>query len=87
MASHGAEVALVTGSSAGIGRATALALSGQGYVTHASARRPDELKQLLRPSLKTLRLDVNDEHSMFSAVQAIETQHGAVDVLREQCGH
>jgi NAD(P)-dependent dehydrogenase (short-subunit alcohol dehydrogenase family) len=80
------KVALVTGASAGIGRATALALSEAGYTVYAGARHVEPMKDLQEQGLRVLRLDVTDERSMAEAVSAIEAEHGAVDVLVNNAG-
>ncbi|MDR3560533.1 MAG: SDR family NAD(P)-dependent oxidoreductase [Negativicutes bacterium] len=81
------KVALVTGGSAGIGRATALALARQGYLTYAAARHPEIMADPLLPGLIPLRLDVTDKASLVAAVQQIEATHGAIDVLVNSAGY
>lgn len=81
------KVALVTGCSSGIGRATALALHQAGFAVYASARRPETLADLHTQGLHTLALDVTDEASMRSAVASVEQAHGAVDILINNAGY
>ncbi len=81
------KVALVTGASSGIGRATALELNAAGYRTYASARHPEKMADLQAYGLKTIQLDVTDEDSMVSAIQAIEIASGSVDVLVNNAGY
>jgi NAD(P)-dependent dehydrogenase (short-subunit alcohol dehydrogenase family) len=78
--------ALVTGSSSGIGRASALRLHRAGFVVYASARRPDTLGDLESEGLRPLALDVTDEVSMCAAVDRILAQCGSVDVLVNAAG-
>lgn len=80
-------VALITGASSGIGRATAEALAGAGFVVYASARRPEALGELAALGLHTVQLDVNDEASMVAAVRQVEAAHGAVDLLVNNAGY
>jgi len=80
------QVALVTGTSSGIGRAAALALHEAGFLVYATARRPEALADLAARGLRTLRLDVTDDASMVAAVGAVEAEHGAVDVLVNNAG-
>lgn len=82
-----AKVALVTGASSGIGAATARALVAAGFVTYASARRPERLAELEAAGCRALRLDVTDEASMMAVVHAVEAEHGAVDVLVNNAGY
>lgn len=78
---------LVTGCSTGIGRATALALARAGFPTWASARRVETLTELESAGCRTLGLDVTDEASMTRAVETVEAEHGAVEVLVNNAGH
>jgi NAD(P)-dependent dehydrogenase (short-subunit alcohol dehydrogenase family) len=80
-------VALVTGCSSGIGRATALALRRAGYLVYASARRPQTLADLAGDGLVPIRLDVTDDGSMTAAVSEILTRHGHLDVLVNNAGY
>jgi NAD(P)-dependent dehydrogenase (short-subunit alcohol dehydrogenase family) len=81
------KVALITGCSTGIGRATALAFQEAGYITYATARRPETLQDLSRAGCQTLPLDVTDEHSMQAAVQQVVQTHGGVSVLVNNAGY
>lgn len=81
------QVALVTGASSGIGRATALALHQAGFVTYATARRLDSLTDLQQFGLHTLQLDVTEEASRVAAIRAVEVEHGAVGVLVNNAGY
>lgn len=80
-------VALITGASSGIGAAAARTLAQHGWITYASARRPDSLAPLAAQGLPTLALDVTDERSMVAAVEQIEARHGAVDLLVNNAGY
>lgn len=82
----GAGVALVTGTSSGIGRATALELHRQGFAVYATARNVASVDDLAAQGITTVALDVTDEESMASVVRAIEAEHGAVDVLVNNAG-
>lgn len=81
------KVVLITGCSSGIGEATALRLVRAGHVVYASARRPETLDMLADAGCRTLALDVTDEESMVRAVQRIEAEHGAVEVLVNNAGY
>jgi NAD(P)-dependent dehydrogenase (short-subunit alcohol dehydrogenase family) len=78
---------LVTGCSSGIGRATALRLTGAGWNVYASARRPESIAELRDAGCQTLALDVTDEQSMQAAVDSIEQAEGAVGVLINNAGY
>ncbi len=77
---------LVTGSSSGIGKATAALLAESGWVVYASARRPETLGALTDLGCRALALDVTDEASMRAAVAVVEEDHGAVGVLVNNAG-
>lgn len=81
------KVALITGASSGIGKATALALAEAGFIVYASARQAEMLADLHARGCKALRLDVTDEASMVAAVRTIEEAHGAVSVLVNNAGY
>src|SRR5437763_142657 len=78
---------LVTGCSTGIGRATAERLADQGWMVYATARRPESIDDLRAKGCKTLALDVTDEQSMQTAVDAVEEAEGAVGVLVNNAGY
>lgn len=80
-------VALVTGASSGIGRASAEALRKAGFTVVASARRPETLEPLQKSGFHTLQLDVTDEASMQEAVGKLEATYGAVGVLVNNAGY
>uniref|UniRef100_B8HZ77 Short-chain dehydrogenase/reductase SDR n=1 Tax=Cyanothece sp. (strain PCC 7425 / ATCC 29141) TaxID=395961 RepID=B8HZ77_CYAP4 len=82
---HG--VALVTGASSGIGKATAIALKSAGFTTYATARNPQTLSDLALKGCHILQLDVTDEASMLAAVRSIEAKHGAISVLVNNAGY
>ncbi len=71
---------LITGCSTGIGRATALELTGRGHEVVATARRPETLEGL--DVAGRLALDVDDAASVRAAVAAA----GTVDVLVNNAG-
>jgi len=78
---------LITGCSSGIGRATALRLAKSGWTVYATARRPETIADLKDAGCQTLALDVTDEGSMRSAVDAVEQAEGAVGVLVNNAGY
>jgi NAD(P)-dependent dehydrogenase (short-subunit alcohol dehydrogenase family) len=78
---------LVTGCSTGIGRATAERLARGGWTVYATARKPESIEDLAAKGCKTLALDVTDEQSMRSAVEAVEAAEGAVGVLVNNAGY
>ncbi len=84
---NGKETALITGASAGIGHATALALAEAGYKTFATARRLEFIDDLRKQGLLTLALDVTNEQSMTEAINTIESQADGIDILINNAGY
>jgi NAD(P)-dependent dehydrogenase (short-subunit alcohol dehydrogenase family) len=78
---------LVTGCSSGIGRATAEHLVDRGWTVYATARRPEQIQDLAERGCVTLQLDVTEEGSMRTAVDAVELAEGAVGVLVNNAGY
>lgn len=77
-------VAVITGASAGIGRATALRLLREGWHVAAIARRGDRLKTLApaaRGRLLPLAADVTDEAQVREAVAEIRSWRAGVQAL------
>jgi NAD(P)-dependent dehydrogenase (short-subunit alcohol dehydrogenase family) len=81
------KVALITGCSTGIGRATAGRLARAGHTVYATARRPESIEDLKQSGCRTLALDVTSEESMSAAVRSVEDEHGAVGVLVNNAGY
>ncbi len=78
---------LITGCSSGIGRATALRLVGSGSTVYATARDESTLAELEQAGARPLALDVTEETSMRSAVEAVVQAEGAVGVLINNAGY
>lgn len=79
---------VITGSSSGIGKATARYFAEQGWKVAATMRRPEnetELNQIEGISLYAL--DVTDEASIADATQQILDDFGTVDVVLNNAGY
>ncbi len=84
-----AGVVLITGSSTGIGRASALALAAAGFRVFAGIRRAEDGEALAQadPRIEPLILDVADSASIAAAAQrARETTAGRLDGLVNNAG-
>jgi len=79
---------LITGTSSGLGRATARYFHAQGWNVIATMRRPQAETELDRLD-RTLvtRLDVEDGASITAAVQAGLARFGRIDVLVNNAGY
>ena len=79
---------LITGTSSGIGRATARHFQAQGWNVIATMRNPaaeTELNTL--PNVLVTRLDVQDQTSIETAVAAGIARFGGIDVLVNNAGY
>jgi NAD(P)-dependent dehydrogenase (short-subunit alcohol dehydrogenase family) len=82
------QTVLITGASSGIGRATAEHFHAQGWNVIATMRVPvAEGVWGERGRMLVTRLDVQDEASIYAAVQAGLAKFGAVDVLVNNAGY
>ena len=86
------KVAVVTGTSSGIGFETSLALAREGYFTYATMRdttKSDKIKEIAQKEnlkISILELDVDDEKSVKSAIAQILDQKQRIDVLVNNAG-
>ena len=84
-------VALVTGASRGIGRATALALARRGATVVAAARGDNArpvVDEILAAGCKAgaLTLDVTDQRSVDAAIGSVLDRHARIDILVSNAG-
>ena len=83
---------LVTGSSKGIGFATALAFARAGYQVAATMRDPVRAPELARAAaaeqlpIRVSAMDVDDDASVATGVARIIAELGAIDVLVNNAG-
>lgn len=80
-------IALVTGASSGIGRATAQLLAKNGYYVFAMARRMDRLEQIRSDYIEPIKLDVTDAAAIEAAVRHVMTTKGRIDLLVNNAGY
>ena len=86
------KVAVITGTSSGIGFETALAFAREGYYTYATMRntsKSDNIKEISQEEnlkIDVLELDVDKEHSVKTAIKQILDQKQRIDVLVNNAG-
>jgi len=87
------KVALVTGSSSGIGFETCLALAKDGFHTFASMRdtkKGEKIKEIADKEnlpIDVIELDVDKEESIVSAIKQVVSDGGRLDVLVNNAGY
>ena len=75
------KIAIVTGGTSGIGKATALALRGAGYTIYEFSRREAGVE-----GLHHIRADITDETQVRAAVQQVMDAEGQIDVVVNNAG-
>lgn len=75
------EIAVITGGTSGIGKATALCLRDAGYDVYELSRREQGVE-----GLHHIRCDITDEDQVRAAVAEIIGQAGRIDVLINNAG-
>jgi short-subunit dehydrogenase len=87
------KVAIVTGSSSGIGYATSLLLARNRFHTYATMRNIEksadiqEIANKERLPLQVIQLDVNDDASIRNSIKRIERENERIDVLINNAGY
>lgn len=87
------KIALVTGSSSGIGFETSLALAREGYHTYASMRdtkKGTKIQEIARKEnipITVIPLDVDKPESIKSAINQIMAENKRIDVLVNNAGY
>jgi NAD(P)-dependent dehydrogenase (short-subunit alcohol dehydrogenase family) len=87
------KVAIVTGSSSGIGYATSLLLARNGFHTYATMRnigRSADVQDIAykeRLPLEVIQLDVNDDASIRDSIEKVESENERIDVLVNNSGY
>lgn len=86
-------VAVITGSSSGIGHEIALLLARKGFLTYATMRnlqKNSQLKSIKESenlSLEFIQLDVTNEDSVINAIKTINDDAGRIDILVNNAGY
>lgn len=80
------EVVLISGSSSGIGKATALLLLSKGYTVYAFARRMDRMADLEAQGARVFQADIRDESALQNILDTIRQEQGRLDALVNNAG-
>jgi short-subunit dehydrogenase len=87
------KVAVVTGSSTGIGYETSLALANNGYFTYATVRDIQKSKEIERNAhvknipLKIIEMNVDNDNSVKDTIEKITSEYGRIDILVNNAGY
>ncbi|MGV3539662.1 MAG: SDR family NAD(P)-dependent oxidoreductase [Rufibacter sp.] len=85
------KIALVTGATSGIGRATAIELAKNGFKIIATGRRTERLQELVNEleteHLTTLEFDVRDRAAVQKAIASLHSAWRNIDVLINNAGN
>lgn len=87
------QIALITGSSSGIGFETSLLLARNGIYTYATMRNLSKSQEILDITkkeclpLKVLTLDVTDEKSTQKAIDMVMHEQNRIDILVNNAGY
>lgn len=87
------QIALITGSSSGIGFETSLLLARNGIYTYATMRNLSKSQEILDITkkeclpLKVLTLDVTDEKSTQKAIDMVMYEQNRIDVIVNNAGY
>lgn len=87
------KVAIVTGSSSGIGFETALALARNGYHTYATMRDTRKSSKILEVAkqeglkIEVLELDVDKEETIKNSIRKVVADKKRIDVLVNNAGY
>jgi NAD(P)-dependent dehydrogenase (short-subunit alcohol dehydrogenase family) len=87
------QIALITGSSSGIGFETSLLLGRNGIYTYATMRNLSKSQEILDIAkkeclpLKVLTLDVTDEKSTQKAIDMVMHEQNRIDILVNNAGY
>jgi NAD(P)-dependent dehydrogenase (short-subunit alcohol dehydrogenase family) len=80
------KVILVTGASAGMGKAFAEELHKDGHIVYGAARRIEKMEDLRKQGVNIIAMDVTNEASMAAAIKTIIYNEGRIDVLINNAG-
>ena len=81
------KTALITGSSSGIGRATAVDFLRREWTVYATARDTDDVADLAEAGCETAELDVTSDADVERVVDRVIEESGRIDCLVNNAGY
>ena len=87
MAKTETRTVMITGTSSGIGRASAKLFAEQGWNVVATTRNPERAEAAARAAYHLVRLELEDRASIEAAVAAALERFGRIDVLVNNAGY
>lgn len=81
------KIVLITGSSSGMGKETALSLAKKGFIVYAGSRTPKKLENLNIQNLIPIKLDITNPENVKQTIKFINKEHGNIDVLINNAGY
>jgi NADP-dependent 3-hydroxy acid dehydrogenase YdfG len=78
---------IITGTSSGMGKATALQLIEEGHIVYGAARRVENMAELVDKGGHALKMDVTNDKSVQQAVEKVIREQGRIDVLVNNAGY
>lgn len=76
------KVAVITGGSSGIGKATAIELKKRGLTVYELSRRDSDI-----PGIIHIKADVTDGKSVSDAIDRVISEQGRIDILINNAGY
>jgi len=77
---------LITGASAGIGKATAILLAQNGYNVYGAARRIEKMQDLKPYGIKPIAMDITKNASVEDGINQVLKETGSIDILVNNAG-
>ena len=84
---HSKKIVLISGSSSGMGKQTAIFLEKHGYIVYAGSRTPEKLDKLKTKNLIPIKLDITDPQNIKNVIKTIEENHKKIDILINNAGY
>lgn len=81
------KVAVITGASSGIGKATVKEFLKLRYTVYAASRRLEAMEDIKAAGAKVLYLDLTDSDSIKNCISTVLSESGRLDVLVNNAGY